>query len=63
MYRMRRMPVGRKFSPLLCLLALQKVIEGIVPPHMIIFHCVDDFLLLGGCPAELREVTRRGVEA
>ena len=63
MYRMRRMPFGWKFSPLLCQLALQKVIAGIVPPHMIIFHYLDDFLLLGGCPAELREVTKRVVEA
>ena len=62
-YRMRRMPFGLKFSPLLCQLALQKVIEGISPPHMVIFHYLDVFLLLGGCPAELREVTRRVVEA
>ena len=62
-YRMRRMPFGWKFSPLLCQLALQKVIEGIIPLHMIIFHYLDDFLLLGGCPAELREGTRRVVEA
>ena len=63
MYRMRRMPFGWKFPPMLCQLALQKVIAGIAPPHMIIFHYLDDFLLLGGCPAELREVTRRVVEA
>ena len=63
MYRMRRMPFGWKFSPLLCQLALQKVIEGIVPPHMIIFHYLDDFLLMGGCPTELKEVTRRVVDA
>ena len=30
---------------------------------MVIFHYLDDFLLLGGCPAELREVTRQVVEA
>ena len=60
---MRFMPFRRKFSPLLCPLALQKVIEGIVPPHMIIFHYLDNFLLLGGCPRELKEVTRRMVEA
>ena len=63
MYRMRHMPFGWKFSPLLCQLALQKVIEGIVPPPMIIFHYLDDFLLMGGCPAELKEVTRWVVEA
>ena len=63
MYRMRRMPFGWKFSPLLCQLALQKVIAGIFPPHVIIFHYLDDFLLLGGCPAELREVTGRVVAA
>ena len=63
MYRVRRMPFGWKLFPLLCQLALQKVIAGIVPPHLIIFHHLDDFLLMGGCPAELREVTRRVVEA
>ena len=56
-YRMRRMPFGWKFSPPLCQLALQKVIAGLVPPYMIIFHYLDDF------PAELREVTRRVVDA
>ena len=60
---MRRMLFGWKFYPLLCQLALQKVIEGIVPPHMIIFHYLDYFLLLGGCPRELKEITRRVVEA
>ena len=30
---------------------------------MIIFHYLDDFLLMGGCPSELKEVTRRVVEA
>ena len=30
---------------------------------MIIFHYLDDFLLLGGCPKELKEVTHRVVEA
>ena len=63
MYRMHRMPFGWKFSPLLCQLALQKVIAGLVPPHTIIFHYLDDFLLMGGYPAELREVTRRVVDA
>ena len=38
MYRMCRMPFRWKFSPLLCQLALQKVIARIVPLHMIIFH-------------------------
>ena len=57
------MPFGWKFSPLPCQLALQKVIEGIIPPHMIIFHYLDDFLLMGGCPRELKDVTRRAVEA
>ena len=33
MYRMRRMPFGWKFSALLCQLALQQVIAGIVPPR------------------------------
>ena len=28
---------------------------------MIIFHYLDDFLLMGGCPAEPQEVTRRVV--
>ena len=63
MYRMRRMPFGWKSSPLLCQLALQKVIEGMAPPHMIIFHYLDDFLLMGGCLVELKEVSRRVVEA
>ena len=63
MYRMRRMPFGWKFSPPLCPLALQKVVEGIVPPHMIIFYYLDDFLLMGGCPAELKEVTQRVMDA
>ena len=62
MYRMCHMPFSWKFSPLLCQLALQKVIKGIVPLHMIIVHYLDDFLLLGGCPRELKEVTRRVVE-
>ena len=30
---------------------------------MIIFHDLDDFLLLGGCPRELKEITRQVVEA
>ena len=60
---MRRMLLGWKFSLSLCQLALQKVIEGMVPPHMIISHYLDDFLLLPGCPRELKEVTRRVVEA
>ena len=63
MYRMRRMPFGWNFSPLLCQLALQKVIEGILPTYLIIFHYLDDFLFLGGCSEELQEVTRRVVEA
>ena len=63
MHCMRRMPFGWKFSPVLCQLALQKIIVGIVPPHMIIFHYLDDFLLLGGCPRELKEITRKVVEA
>ena len=63
MYGMCRMPFGWEFSPLLCPLALQKVIAGLVPPHMMIFHYLDDFLLMGGCPAELREVTRWVVDA
>ena len=63
MYRMRHMPCGWKFFTLLCQLALQRVIKGIVPPHMIVFHYLDDFLLMGGSPAELKEVTRRVVEA
>ena len=50
MYRMRRMPFGWKFSPLLCQLLVQKMIAGMVPPHMIIFRYLDDSLLLGGWP-------------
>ena len=40
---MRCMPFRWKFSPLLCHLAFQKVIAGIIEPHMTIFHCLDDF--------------------
>ena len=63
MYRMRRMLFGWKFSLMLCQLALQKPIKGIVPPPMILFHYLDDFLLMGGCLAELKEVTRWVVDA
>ena len=59
---MRRMPFGWNFSPMLCQLPLQKAIEGIVPPHMIILHYLDDFLLLGGCPKDLKDITRWVVE-
>ena len=56
MDRMRRMPFGWKCSSLLYQLALQKVINGIVPPHMIPFHYLDNFLFVCGCPVELRRL-------
>ena len=36
---------------------------GIVPGHMILFHYLDDFLILGGSPQELTQVTRKVVDA
>ena len=36
---------------------------GVVPAHMVLFHYLNDLLILGECGKELEEVTRRMVQA
>ena len=43
--------------------ALQRIVQGIVPAQKVLFHYLDDFLILRGCWRELEEVTRCVVQA
>ena len=60
---MERMPFGSKFSPLLCHLGLQLVVEGLIPPSFYLFHYLDDFLAVGSEVRPLIEVTQAVVSA
>ena len=51
------MPFGWKCSPFVRDLAMQLVVQGLVPNHMILFFYLDDILRLGRCPRELAQVT------
>ena len=60
---MSRKPFGWKHSPLFCQTALGRIVRPLVPEGYILFHYLDDFLILGPDPVRLRVVTARLVRA
>ena len=44
---MTRMPFGWKHSPLFCQTALSRIVRPLVPDGYLLFHYLDDFLILG----------------
>ena len=60
---MSRMPFGWKHSPLFCQTALGHIARPLIPEGCLLFHYLDDFLILGADPVRLCAVTERVVKA
>ena len=43
---LERLPFGSKYSPYLCLTALARVLQGVLPPRVLLVHYLDDCLLV-----------------
>ena len=60
---MTRMLFGWKQSPLFCQIALSRIVRPLVPDGYLLFHYLDDFLILGRDPVRLRAIMARVVQA
>ena len=58
-----RMPFGWKHSPLFCQTALGPILWPLIPYGYLLFHYLDDFLMVGTDPVQLAAITARVVRA
>ena len=58
-----RLPFGWKYSPFICQQALARLVEHALPPHILLVHFLDDFLLIHHDKGYLRSNTGGAVDA
>ena len=58
-----RLPFGWKYSPYLCQTSLARILQGVLPPEILLVHYLDDFLLVFTDREVLREAGRVAVRA
>ena len=56
---MSRMPFSGKYSPLFCRTALRCIVRPLIPDDYLLFHYLDDFLILGPDSVRLRVIAVR----
>ena len=60
---MSRVPFRWKHSLLFCQIALSRIVRPVIPDGYLLFHYLDDFLILGPDPVRLRAIIGRVVRA